>query len=265
MLVKAYLDGGNQPDSTQYETVTLAALVGRLKELRQFERGWRTLLNKHGAPYVHTTDIVTFNNDFEKGWDETRRDAFLQDCAKLLRESCAVHSPTMQPFALLPYTITVVLKDLKRIQADFPNLPHDATEILAVNAAGFALDCFQKFEAHFLELHFDRNEPFIGHVRDRLKHGRFTRDTKREDGLDLSRILSIGEADSRFVPALQAADLLAYSVGSKDNVRFGWQKAVLDMDRIKVWFDYSAMATLDAEQYYQNSLKYKFPRRKPTR
>lgn len=269
MLVKAYFDGGNQPDSTQYDTVTLATIVGRMTELKPFERDWKAVLKKHNAPYLHTTDAMTFNNDFARsnGWNETRRDAFLEDCAKLFVDSIIKLVDPKEPvaIALAPYTMTIVLKDFKRVQTEFPRGLQDATEALAIHSVAHALDCCDKFKAHFLQLYFDQNEPFMGHIKDRLRNRKFRRDSRDKDEFDPDRIVHIGEADMRRVPALQAADLLAYCVGHSTDVRFSWQKAVLDRHRFKEWFDYSVLSQIDQDHYDRISLRFKFPRRKPTR
>jgi hypothetical protein len=74
-----------------------------------------------------------------------------------------------------------------------------------------------------------------------------------------------GESDMRCVPALQAADLLAYCVGRKNDIRFGWQRKVVEIERIEEWLDYSELSKplLDIVDLAKN--KWKLPRRRATR
>jgi hypothetical protein len=81
----------------------------------------------------------------------------------------------------------------------------------------------------------------------------------------MNRIVHIGESDMRRVPALQAADLLAYCVGNKDSVRFAWQEQVLNIDRLSNWYDYDELnQDFDMATHIWNISRYKFPRRGPT-
>jgi hypothetical protein len=266
VLVKAYLDGGNQVDSTQYEVATLASLVGRNKEWKPLEREWNASLNSHGIDYLHTTDAVTFNGEFErqKGWDEAKRDAFMNECAQVLCNHVIEFgsSKPVKP-GLIPYTVTIVLKDFRQYQTDNPSGPQDATEILATCALWHAFECFKLCEGDFLQMYFDQNEPFYGHVKDRLTNPRFIRDAKAH-GLDVGRRLFAAETNMRSVAALQAADLLAYCVANSYNVRFSWQQTILDMNRQNEWLDYPKL-DIDFEKYDRIVSKYKLPRRRPTR
>ena len=265
VILKGYFDGGNEADSTQYETVTLASLFGRTEDWRPFEAAWKVTLNKHEAPYLHTTEAVTLNNDFRVGWTASRRDAFMGDCVAVLRQSLvkAVNDDTLEP-GIFPCVITIVLKDFKKAQS-IPGSPQDATEVLAVQSFYRMIECSQLIKASFLYLYFDRNEPFRGHISDRLRNKRFTGDIKK-DGFDIERrVAHIGESDMRAVPALQAADLLAWCVGHQDNIAFEWQKELLGIDRIQEWLDYSELSKPIAGLSDLVNNRWKFPRRRRTR
>jgi hypothetical protein len=114
--------------------------------------------------------------------------------------------------------------------------------------------------ADFYQLYFDQNEPFCGHVQDRLKNKRSKRDLGPEF---VRRIAHCGESDSRLVPALQAADLLAWCEG-QPSVRFDWQKRVLAIEYDRERLDYAEMS--DPRDTVSEYIKaWKLPRRKPTR
>jgi hypothetical protein len=64
----------------------------------------------------------------------------------------------------------------------------------------------RNFPPGYADLIFDQGEPFHGHVLERWKH-------PKEKGKPLYKgIRAVTEADMRFVPGLQMADMLAWSI-----------------------------------------------------
>lgn len=263
VLLKGYFDGGNKPDSRQYDTATLAFIAGERGVLSEFERAWKSLCKIHHADFLHTTDAVVRINHYD-GWGEDQRDAFIQGCATLMAGSILREEHGRRINGIVPATVTINLKDFKRVQAELPNAPRDATEILATQAFGKLIEAGQFLHTHFWELFFDRNEPYRGHVVDRTRNPKFVK-FMSENGIDIERRFVVGpELDMRDFPALQAADLLAWSVGQNGAARFPWQQTVLDMTREKEVLEYDVLRS--PEPITMNFVKYcKFPKRAATK
>lgn len=264
MILKGYFDGGNEADSTQYDVVTLAALSGTADQWRPFEAEWNTTLKKHKADWLHTTDAVTLNGQFSRdsGWDEGKRDAFMLDCVRVVERHIACRKTARSPgrSGLYPYTVTVVLEDFKKAREVNSDVPKDATEICATQAAWRCLEWGADIaKADFYHLFFDRGEPFRGHICDRMRNPKAQ---KRLPLLD--RITHIGESDCRHVPALQLADLFAWCVSHKNKMPYRWQTRVLNLPRIDEWLDYKEL--VKPFPTTANLVKsWKLPRRRPTR
>jgi len=264
-VIKAYFDGGNRCDSRVYDTATLACIIGRPSVLRNFERLWKTNLAKHHISYLHTTDAMALQGIYKKhGWGKPQRDSFLNDCADIIA-ACALqpHDPPENlGKTLVPTSTTLELLDFKKVQAH--DGPQDATQILATNGLGQAVTLAGAVRSHFIELFFDRNEPYRGHVQDRLVNPRFLREMKRRN-MDLSRYMLLGpELDMRDVPELQAADMFAWAVGNQRRSSCSWQQTLLSIpSRLSEWFDHDVLKRPDpVVDALEKSCQ--FPPRRPT-
>jgi len=266
VVLKCHFDGGNQADSTQYKTVTLGSLFGRKDEWTPFENQWKNILNTYGADYLHTSDAVTLNGIY-KGWRPPKRDAFIQECADLIKESIVKPDgdDSVTP-GLFPCAIVIVLEDFNRARGERLFQWQNANEVLAVQSFYRAIECLQVIEGHFLQMYFDQNEPFMGHFKDRRNNAKFVADIKKQ-GFDIERrIAHIGESDMRLSPALQAADLLAYCVGRKhEEIKFTWQRTMLETDRIEEWLDYSVLVKPIPGVFDLVTKRWKFPKRGATK
>lgn len=224
MAVRVYFDGGNQHDTLG--ELTLAAIVGTDIQWRNLEESWTANLRNHHAPFVHTTDAVSLNNEFsqDKGWSKNRTRELLRDSVTIINRCLA--EPLKHNFdGILPLTTTVNMRDFKRAKQKVPDL--GTPEAICVIST---LDmCFQHgsrhLDIHRFKLIFDQNEKFYGHIRDR-KDNRKSRATDRI----WSNVDALTEADMRRVPGLQVADLFAWSVNSKykhGGTHHNWQKELL--------------------------------------
>lgn len=236
MIFKSYFDGGNEANSSLYEVVCLSTVSGNSDQWRGFERDWKEVLKKHGAPFLHTTDAVSLKKSPfipENGWNKTRRDEFLSDCVTALEKHIAVHN---KHGGLVPYVVTIVLKDFLRAAKTHPRLPRDATELLATQAIEQAVRQGTHFKADFFHWVFDQNEPFKGHIDQRMQNRKASRHLKRLH----DRVVSVTEADMRHVAALQLADLIGWCVTHKLQApRHRWQNRVLRHSRqFDDWKDY---------------------------
>jgi len=263
VIIKSYFDGGNKADSTQYDVVTLAVISGRTDQWKSFEGEWSNTLRKHGAPWLHTTDAVTFNEPFKRdgGWDQLRRDQFIADCVKIVEGHIALPIGGSLPSrdGLLPFTVTVVLDDFKRARDANPEVPKDATEILATQALHACLEWGQSRGAHVWYLFFDQNEPYRGHISDRRHNPKAVRQVPLMD-----RVFIQEEADMRYVAALQAADLFAWCVSHKKKHLHAWQTDLLRLPRLDEWIEYGDLLK-PIPGVADLVKKWKLPRRRATR
>jgi len=266
MVFKAYFDGGNQADSTQYDVVTLASVIGVPDWWRPLEREWQSILKRHHVAYVHTTDLVTLSNlDFtsDKNWTRQQSNALLDECVSLVEKSTTkrVGSPPdpLSP-ALVPCTITIVLKDFRRMQAELPDYgPQDATEVCCLQSMFHVFRLGERVGTNFYHLYFDQNEPFYRHAVDRWKNKK-----AKKILAPFKKVVHCGESNARDVPALQMADLFAWCVSHKNDVRQEWHGRVLSLYRIDEWLDYEMLS--NPEQFPRMLRTYcKLPKHRPTR
>ncbi|SRR5579875_412517 len=264
MILKSYFDGGNQADSTQYDFVTLASVSGIAEQLWPFDSDWKDMLRRHRAPWVHTTDLVSLVRDpfrEKNGWTEVHSAALLMDSVRVIKSHIARPLTDPSPrVGLLPFTVTVALKEYIKARANNPEVPKNATEICATqNLAGCLEWGRDIMGAHFYHLFFDRNEPFRGHVCDRQRNAKAVKQLPL-----LERIRRNDEVDMRTVPALQMADLFAWCVSHKGTVRWKWHEAVLELPRMDEWLEYAnLLKPIPGVPQLVNS--WRLPKRKPSR
>jgi hypothetical protein len=112
MVLKSFFDAGNKADSSQYDVVSLATVSGTKDEWQPFDKQWRSVLRKHRAEFLHTTDAVSRKGIY-KGWTEAQRDRFLKDCVDIAARNCARATVDDVPgkFGLYYFVVTFVLKD----------------------------------------------------------------------------------------------------------------------------------------------------------
>ncbi len=243
MVIRGYHDAGNQPDSTQYPVLTLAGVYGTKGPWRKLEKEWKNNLVKHGAPWLHTTDAVGLRKDFSKsrGWTKTRVEAFIEDCVKIIeRHSSKMdRSNNLILSGLRPCTITVDLKDYKRLQDEGRNIGSFGDMVSAQCLVyGFTWGRIQGADDRY-ELFYDQGEPYGSHTLERWKNP-----VTRKHVKVLSKIDQVSYLDMRRTPGLQVADLFAWSVNSAiqyGKLSYKWQGKLLDIPRDKDILHYQEM------------------------
>jgi hypothetical protein len=262
MVIKSYFDGGNSADSTLYDVVTLAAISGRIDQWKSFEDEWSGCLGSQGARWLHTTDAVSLNKPFSRadGWDEHRRDSFIAECVNVAERHIARPLGEIVPprDGLLPFTVTVVLDDFKRARDVNPDVPKNATEIMATQALNACLEWGQSRGADFWHLFFDQNEPYCGHVSDRQRNPRALKQVPL-----LKRIFIKPSPDMRRSPALQLADMFAWCVSHKNKHRHEWHRDLINLKRLDRWLGYDDLVN-PIPGVADLVEKWKLPRRRPT-
>ena len=104
------------------------------------------------------------------------------------------------------------------------DIPHCVDEDLATQALRKCVRYAQKQGVPYLSFVFDQNEPFRGHIVDRQRNSKFVKMFP-----EIKAVISSTEADMRFVPALQLADLFAYCYSHQfdEGPKFKWEEKLL--------------------------------------
>ena len=239
VVLKSYFDGSNQADSSEYDRIGIATVCGTSKQWKRFDTEWRKVLYKHHADYLHTTDAVSLQKNFskKKGWSDTRVDAFIGDCVSVIEKTITIPDgvPGKRPRdGFFPVTLTIPFKDWLRAKETVPELPDTIEELCATESLAFALKWGKYIEAKKYELHFDRGEPFYGHILDRWRHPK-----AKQDITVMKDVISVSEDNSMYVPALQMADLFAWCINRNDTVSREWHRRLHSLRYWSALLDYT--------------------------
>jgi hypothetical protein len=231
VVLKGYFDGGQTADA---DRVTLASVCGTCEEWEPVESAWKRVIAKHGAPPLHTTDANALQKEFasKKGWTNEKVNAYISALVDVLEDSLAQPGRILVPTAsgYLPnivktglngVTMTIPVNDFRRAREVVADFPNTISELCASETLGFVLRYGRRLGVEGYQLYFDRNEPFCGHIRDRWNCKKSRREIP-----EIKKVVSIGESNTAVSPALQIADLFAWCLNHKDNVRRDWHKRV---------------------------------------
>lgn len=270
MVLRSYFDGGNQDDSSQYETLSLASVSAIHDDWIRFEIDWRKILLRYFGDklgYLHTTYAVTGNEIYE-GWGVSKTRDFLSDCVNtaithLLEPKNSRYPGFQGKYGLFGFVITIAPKPFIEHAKSDPSVPQSANEVCLRQTLAQILEWSEHGanprcdECHFF---FDQGEPFYGHLVQLLQNKKAKR-----DALSLERITSRTETDMRRVPALQLADLLAWSQGHKmDEDKPEWHERILASGFSRHWIDRITSAdTMPDQQAIWNS--WGLPKHRATR
>ena len=123
---------------------------------------------------------------------------------------------------LFGITMSIRLNDFLRARKKDPEaVASTVTEICASETLGSCFNWGRLIGAHWYHLYFDQGEPFYGHVYDR-KHNK----KARKEIAFMKKVSVLEEADMRTVPALQAADLFAWSFNHFEKATREWHKTL---------------------------------------
>ena len=173
----------------------LAGFVAPQDKWVAFNTAWDAALAKHGAPYLHTTDLANFKRVY-KDWTPGRRDALMADLMMVIHGAGRI--------AALGAVMSVddydSLPDQNKAKMRDPFFPL-FQEVIRGAAA----------DAHFeppdvkVKMIYSQQDEFGASAAELWEIMRGTIDFRRRMG-------SLEFADMRTVPGLQAADLLAFEL-----------------------------------------------------
>jgi len=262
VVLKSYFDAGNKADSQEYDVLSLAVVSATTDEWGPFETDWREMLLRHHADYLHTTDAISRENDFE-GWTEDEVDSLLRDCARIASKHFIRLNSEYSPgrFGIYCFVVSIVLQDFVEVAKSNPEVPSDANQGCFRQAIGDTLQwATDKAACNEVHCFFDRGEPFYGYLVNLLE----SKKAKRDAWL-LNAITAYTQAVSRKVPALQLADLLAWVQSHKrEGWNPTWKQSLL---RLPIWWEHYDSSNLhDINRAHQARWStWKIPRRAATR
>jgi hypothetical protein len=261
VVLKSYFDGSNHADSSEHERISIAAVCGTGKQWKRFDTAWKKVLYKHHADYLHTTDAISLQNDFarEKGWNKIRVDSFIGDCVDVIRGQMAIPgevSGKWRRMGLYPVTLTIPFDDWLRAKKTMPELPETIEDICATESVGFALKWGRYIGSKKYELYFDRGEHFYGHISTRWRHPKAQRDIEL-----MKDIIHVGESISKDVPAIQMADLFAWSINRANQETREWHRRLHDLPYASRLLDYEHLIKPNLEAM-ERTASWKLPPRR---
>lgn len=240
MILKSYFDGGNEANSQQYDRVTLATACGTLEQWEAFDSAWNEVLRTHNAPFLHTTDAVSLQQEFSRkeGWSRESVDFLISDCVAVIGEHLSTPGPVgnIAKPGLHVVTLTIRLDDYRRARESNSNLPNSVTEICTSESLGFCFRWGRRIGAQDYHFYFDQGEPFYGHVCDRKSNKK-----ARKAITPMQNVTHLGESDMRVVPALQAADLFAWCINHNDVVSREWHGRLHGLPWDSLYLDYDLL------------------------
>lgn len=261
MVLKSYFDGSNHADRSEHDRISVGTVCGSAKQWKRFDTAWRKVLYEHHADYLHTTDAVSLRNDFakEKGWNKARVDSFIEDCVGVITRQIAIPGNVqgrLRRAGLCPVTLTIPFDDWVRAKKIKPELPDTIEEICATESLGFALKWGKFTGAKKYQLYFDQGEPFYGHIRNRWCHPKARRDIEL-----MKDIINVDEAISRYVPALQMADLFAWSINRANQEVRQWHRKLHSLTYWSALLDYEHLIK-PSPKALERAASWELPRRR---
>jgi hypothetical protein len=225
-LLSAYFD--DSQDEKGAELWVVAGYVGYGHQWDHFERLWKSALDRHGVPYFHMTEMNDPKGPFAK-WlpPQDHKD----DVVAFFKDLVAV----IQKCMLFMVSSAVWIKDLERFN-------HDTG--LAIEAYPLAAyTCMMNMAIEYTQLPITAVFDRANQIQSKLDKARvYARSDERVASffesiatIPLQKSLTV-----RDVPALQAADFIAWELRKEHHKMRGW-KQLSDRpiaDRWTQWGDY---------------------------
>jgi hypothetical protein len=174
--------------------ICLAGFVIREEKLPAFNDGWNAALARHGAPFLHTTDLVNFKREF-KQWTPERRNALMADLMEVIHGAGRI----------LAVGAVMSIEDYNKFsQKDRDRMHGPFFPLFQEVVRGAALEAYFEGPGTQVRMVYSQQQEFgpdatkLAEILQRLDRHR--------------RIGPLTLANMRDVPMLQAADLLAYEL-----------------------------------------------------
>jgi hypothetical protein len=221
IAMRCYWDGSKGNDDSGAEWLTLAGFIASDGFWGDFQGKWEMMLRARYpiAPFIHMSDMVTYNDPFERvaGWTAIKIKDLVDDAIKLLNG--------MNKRAYCSFVCSVDVSAHGRLLTEGLDMPPDPIALLAKLCIDGAFSWYFKEHPQGIEVayvFFDQNEPYISEFRRQwLKRSSSSKMVLQDPFWGL--IANVTPMNMRNTPPIQAADMLAWartrSLSSKEEYR----------------------------------------------
>lgn len=246
VVVRTYLDSGGDVDPKQNKIVTLGCYSSKDEHWPTIESKWieavtaawdGCVVPEGVTPHLHTQALIAATKPFteENGWNQRKALGFLEACSNIIIECCELG-------ILKGISATTILADFQKVQRELPETPHfqDACSFFCVSRGlAWSPDIADDFIEHGGSVYFDRKDPFRGAITNLWSNNKFV--GKHRDSW--GKLQHVGPAIMQNTPAIQAADILAWSINAKYAgwIHGDWQTSLLAVDRPYLWLNESIL------------------------
>lgn len=212
-MLKVYFDGSGKEEDPQTKFVTIAGFAGEEEVWSYFDQEWNGILSDRGnPPYMHMADAIQHKRNFES-WDADKTDFLIQGLIGLLQEVTV----GQKKFCGFSCTVDLAAHSKWKARNHIPPI----AQLCANLSFAKTFDWYGGFPDLIIssfDIFFDRGDPFLNVLMQQRNDRRIK---KEHPWWDLVR--TIEPAEMQKTPALQAADLLAWSHNRlKSNGPSGW-------------------------------------------
>ena len=206
IAMRSYFDGSEGEDGSGHKWLTLAGYIAKDSVWASFEPKWKEMLRNRypPAPWLHMSQMMNHEDPFERvnGWTDEKLGYLIVDALKLLQRL------DKKAFRMFVCSVDVTAREY--LSADGYDIP-DASIICAQTCFRGSLNWYlassNPLEAAYV--YYDQGEPFFESIRQYWKTQKHpTRVVLAGDIWGLIAIIE--EADMRYTPPIQAADLAAW-------------------------------------------------------
>ena len=196
-MFRVYFDG-----SQGAEALSLAAVIADASVWDALSEDWGAMLARQGLTHFHMKEAMRRKGEF-RGWDPERHEWFIHAMVSVIKMHYHKAAGRMEII-----TTSVDLDAHRELSQTIPGLPPAAR----MCARGLFAKCVNWWSDRSdkvlppLEAFFDRNEPFMDHVRRDWLSAEFTR---QHPAWHLVR--DIAPVEMRSTPGVQVADVFAWT------------------------------------------------------
>jgi len=192
-MYKAFFDESGTLKARGF--VAIAGFVAPEAKWADFDLAWMAALAKHGAPYLHTTDLANFKKVY-KDWTANRRDALMADLLEVIHAT-----PRIAAIGAV-----MAVDDFNSLTKDQQSkLRNPLFPLFQTTIRAAALQPLFEPPDVKVRMTYSNQEEFGPSMRQIWNLMAKTIDVR-------GRMDSLTFADMRHVPGLQAADLLAFEL-----------------------------------------------------
>jgi hypothetical protein len=191
-VIVGYFDESGHSSGTEF--FSLAAFVSDKLEWEKFDKQWRRALEQSGAPYLHMREFAHFRGPFT-GWSEERRRSLLSECVTAIN---SIKTIAIGAVVSVEDFNTLDPESQSKLQDPFFFCFQEVVRGVALSAAFEQ----ENLKAHMVFSQQDEFRPKAMKLYGAMSH--YSDVGNQMGSLKFCNMLE--------VPALQAADLLAYEL-----------------------------------------------------